>query len=100
MLFGGFYINSGTIPVYYAWIKYISFFRYGYEILVYNELHGLKFTCTKGAPVCIPTGDLQLQQMDMTNVKIWENFLILVSMVIVYRILTFISLTYFHHEKR
>jgi hypothetical protein len=28
MLFGGFFISLSTIPVWYSWFGYISFFRY------------------------------------------------------------------------
>ena len=68
LLFGGFYVNSNNIPIYYQWIHYISFFkypihllskdinwfRYGYEILVKNEFTGLTFTCKDSEKVTIP----------------------------------------------
>jgi ATP-binding cassette subfamily G (WHITE) protein 2 len=44
LLPSGFLINLDSIPVYWRWIKYISFFRYGFEALVINEFDGLTFT--------------------------------------------------------
>eukprot|EP00388_Colpodella_angusta_P037626 GDKK01042088.1.p1 GENE.GDKK01042088.1~~GDKK01042088.1.p1 ORF type:complete len:273 (-),score=21.45 GDKK01042088.1:221-1039(-) len=39
----GFLINLDSIPVIWRWIKYISFFRYGFEAMVINEFVGLEF---------------------------------------------------------
>ncbi|CAL4117650.1 unnamed protein product [Meganyctiphanes norvegica] len=37
MLFGGFFLNSETVPVYLIWMKYISWFYYGNEALNINQ---------------------------------------------------------------
>lgn len=37
LVFGGFYINQATIPVYFAWLQWFSYFRYSYEALAINE---------------------------------------------------------------
>lgn len=37
MLFGGLFLNNKSIPSYLAWIKYLSWFYYGNEILVVNQ---------------------------------------------------------------
>ncbi len=54
MVFGGFFIQAGSIPVFLDWIKYISPFYYGFPVLVNNELSGLNFTCT--AAQLVPSG--------------------------------------------
>lgn len=46
----GFLINLDSIPIIWRWIKYISFFRYGFEALVINEFDGLVFS--NGDPNC------------------------------------------------
>jgi ATP-binding cassette, subfamily G (WHITE), member 2 len=46
LLPSGFLINLNSIPIIWRWIKYISFFRYGFEALVLNEFEGLTFDCT------------------------------------------------------
>ncbi len=33
LLFGGLFINVDSIPVYFSWLSYLSFFKYGYELL-------------------------------------------------------------------
>jgi ATP-binding cassette subfamily G (WHITE) protein 2 len=45
LLPSGFLINLNSIPVVWRWIKYISFFRYGFQALVENEFTGLTFSC-------------------------------------------------------
>jgi len=100
MLFGGFYLNSDNIPVYYIWLKYLSFFKYTYEILMDNELRGLQFDCPDPKDGCIPSGNIQLDILGMSNVVIWHNFLILLGMAIGYRIIAFIVIFFFHKEKK
>ena len=45
MLFGGFYVNLSTAPVWISWIQYISVFKWGYQPLVINEFLNLKLFC-------------------------------------------------------
>jgi hypothetical protein len=37
LAFAGFYINQQTIPIYFYWIKYASYFGYSYEAVAINE---------------------------------------------------------------
>jgi len=41
MLFGGLFLNNSTIPVYLDWVKYVSWFRYGFEALLINQWKGI-----------------------------------------------------------
>ena len=50
LLPSGFLINLNSLPIVWRWIKYISFFRFGFEALVENEFGGLEFTCPVGVP--------------------------------------------------
>lgn len=36
MLFGGFYANLGTIPVWISWLQYVSLFKYFFGALILN----------------------------------------------------------------
>ena len=38
MLFGGFFLEAGTAPVYLDWIRYLSWFNYGNEALTINQV--------------------------------------------------------------
>lgn len=37
LLFGGFFLNSGSVPEYFKWLSYLSWFRYGNEALLINQ---------------------------------------------------------------
>ena len=45
ILFGGFYIDIGSLPIVANWIPYFSMFRWTFEALCVNEYTGLTFTC-------------------------------------------------------
>eukprot|EP00741_Cyanophora_paradoxa_P012559 tig00020614_g12136.t1 len=54
MIFSGFFVNNGGIPVYFDWIKYISPMKYGFEVLVKNEYTGLEgLTCDPAKGACL-----------------------------------------------
>ncbi|KAJ3025449.1 UNVERIFIED_CONTAM: ATP-binding cassette sub- G member 1 [Siphonaria sp. JEL0065] len=50
MLFSGLFINNGSIPAYFDWIKYISPMKYAYEGLMKNEYGGLMIACRSTNP--------------------------------------------------
>lgn len=103
MLFGGFYINVNNIPVYFIWVYYISFFRYGFEALASNELTGLTFTCAEhqkiGGQCPIPNGEAMLARLGMESVNIWENVGILIAIFVALRILGYLALKYLQKPK-
>jgi len=99
MLFGGFFLNSDNIPIYYIWLKYMSFFKYVYEVLMYNEMQGLQFDCSDPTQ-CIKTGDIQLDILSMSGVVIWQNLVILVGIAVAYRFIAFWVIFFFHREKK
>lgn len=37
LVFGGFYISFHSIPFYFNWISFLSWFRYGFEALQINQ---------------------------------------------------------------
>lgn len=44
LLFGGFFLQNGSVPVYLDWIRYVSWFMYGNEAMSINQWHGVNFT--------------------------------------------------------
>jgi len=45
MLFGGFFLQSSSIPDWLIWLKYLSWFLYSNELLMINQWQGVKFDC-------------------------------------------------------
>jgi len=46
LLFGGFFLNNGSVPVYFQWLRYLSWLMYGNEALTINQWHGVTFNST------------------------------------------------------
>jgi hypothetical protein len=61
ILFGGFYISVGNLPIVANWVPYFSFPRWGFEALTINEYKGLTFSCKQSNSTCILTGEQELQ---------------------------------------
>ncbi|KAJ3070649.1 ATP-binding cassette sub- G member 1 [Podochytrium sp. JEL0797] len=66
MLFSGLFINNGSIPAYFDWIKYISPFKYAYEGLMKNEYAGLTIACRSANPIPID-GQLCLDDLGFND---------------------------------
>ena len=85
MLFGGFYLNTSSVVAWLAWIKYISWFYYGFSALLVNQWAGVEgITCgadmasnmtgteNMAGAACITTGDqvLELRGFDEVGVDL------------------------------
>ena len=69
ILFGGFYINIESLPVWLRWVQYLSLMRWAFEGLSVNEFTGLEFDCgdvAEGAP-CVKTGEEVLERLSFTK---------------------------------
>jgi len=51
LLFGGFFLNNGSVPVYFQWLRYMSWLMYGNEALSINQWQGVTFD----SPFCTMT---------------------------------------------
>ncbi|KAG7164314.1 white-like 2 [Homarus americanus] len=92
MLFGGFFLNSGSTPVYLTWLKYLSWFSYGNEALLVNQWKGVEtISCNKNQ-TCFPNGEAVLSFLHYENGSIIYNVLYLVILILSYRALAFIAL--------
>ena len=72
LLFGGFFLQNGAVPIYFDWLRYVSWFMYGNEALSINQWTGVKFNdtvCPKG--VC--TGEHILDTFDFNPVGIKDG---------------------------
>jgi len=103
MIFSGFFINSKNVPNYFIWCEYVSFMKYAFAGMVYNELTDQTFTCSDDERVpyqdhpgefkCrIPDGETQLELLDFQDVSVGANIGILLGMYVFYRIVGFFLL--------
>jgi len=114
MLFGGFYLNSSSVVVWLAWIKYISWFYYGFSALLVNQWSGVEgikcetekmmsrvmtnmtdtdtFSNNMAGAACITTGDQVLENIGFDKDDFTRNILLLVVLAVVLRLLAFLAL--------
>jgi len=59
MLFGGFYININSIPVWLRWLQYLSLYKWGFQALATNEFHDTTYHCNPSEYVSdtLPNGE-------------------------------------------
>ena len=85
LLFGGFFLDNDAVPVYFEWLSYLSWFKYGNEALSINQWSGVTFNDTTpaypgGPPSCGPegicTGEAVLKQFAFDSVmEAFINFI-------------------------
>lgn len=72
LLFGGFFLNSGSVPVYFTWLSYLSWFRYGNEALLINQWKDVgdgEIICTRQNATCPANGQVVLQTLNFDEVR-------------------------------
>lgn len=57
MIFGGFYLNNDSTPIYLIWLKYLSWFYYANESLQINQWTDVEFDCKNCTGIQIPSED-------------------------------------------
>jgi len=105
MIFSGFFVNSGTSPVFLRWIKYISPANYAFTALVKNEFQGLTLACSPGqlstttvngtsVSFCgITNGEQVIQRLNFTDQpNIGENLLILIAIYVILLFMAYFAL--------
>mmetsp|Transcript_23666 Transcript_23666/g.66384 ORF Transcript_23666/g.66384 Transcript_23666/m.66384 type:complete len:664 (+) Transcript_23666:75-2066(+) len=113
MLPGGYLVNSDSIPVYWAWLEYLSFHKYGFAALVINEFEGQVFTCTEDEYVCPPldpssigcvcpvtSGDAVIASLGMNPDFLPFDMVILLAMISAYLLAAFLTLSFLQKEVR
>lgn len=90
-LLGGFYLNNGSVPVYFIWIKYISWFYYGNEALTINQWSTVtNITCDSST--CPPDGKTILKQLNFDEDNFILDIFLIVVLLIFFRFLAFAAL--------
>ncbi|TMW62306.1 hypothetical protein Poli38472_009799 [Pythium oligandrum] len=94
LLFGGFLLNSQTMPKSVGWIKHFSIFSYAFEILMTNELKGLllKFDAP-GYPSVPVYGDVFLKTLGMDYANRYYDLVALATIAFSLQVLSFLFLS-------
>ncbi|CAH0476264.1 unnamed protein product [Peronospora belbahrii] len=94
LLFGGFLLNSQTMPTSVCWLKHLSVFSYAFEILMTNELKGLilKFDAP-GYPAVPVYGEVYLKTLGMDYANRYYDVVALALIAVSLQVLAFLFLT-------
>ncbi|KAG2200876.1 hypothetical protein INT46_006438 [Mucor plumbeus] len=97
MLFGGFLLNKDHIPP--IWLQHLSFFNYGYEALIVNELKDITLRDKSIADIQIP-GPIILARFGFNGQAFWSDVSKLIAFVFITLITSFLFLKYLVKERR
>nr|XP_031835364.1 protein white [Nomia melanderi]XP_031835365.1 protein white [Nomia melanderi]XP_031835366.1 protein white [Nomia melanderi] len=93
LLFGGFFLNTASIPFYFKWVSYLSWFRYGNEALLINQWSQVEsIACTRSNATCPKTGRMVLQTFNFKQEHFWPDIACLFSLIVAFRFLAFLAL--------
>ncbi|KAF2898581.1 hypothetical protein ILUMI_07595 [Ignelater luminosus] len=94
LLFGGFFLNVRSIPIYFKWISYVSWFEYGNEALMVNQWKGIEsINCTASVTsICPKDGQIVLEMFNFSESSVAINVLALFGLACGFRLLAYISL--------
>ncbi|PVD37706.1 hypothetical protein C0Q70_00306 [Pomacea canaliculata] len=87
LLFGGFFLNDDSIPIYFIWLKYLSWFKYANELLAVNQWEHVdslrRYVTERGStfrpPRGIPSAGFRDPPHPRPSVKVVSQFVKVVS---------------------
>eukprot|EP00294_Goniomonas_avonlea_P018026 CAMPEP_0114550814 /NCGR_PEP_ID=MMETSP0114-20121206/6270_1 /TAXON_ID=31324 /ORGANISM="Goniomonas sp, Strain m" /LENGTH=781 /DNA_ID=CAMNT_0001735605 /DNA_START=283 /DNA_END=2628 /DNA_ORIENTATION=+ len=102
LLFSGLLLNSEAMHPFWQALSYLSFFHYGLEVLVANELQHSKYVFSpKGFNLDLPLqGETLANQFGMYPDNINRNMWILLGFIVFCNIVAALSLQLFAKERR
>lgn len=110
LIFGGFFLKSTSVPVYFVWLKYISWFMYGFEALIINQWKDYgSISCGTNAtatpPVvngtgavpgekgfCIKNGNQAIDFLGFKEDNLLFDVYCLIALMVGFRVLSFLFL--------
>ncbi|KAM0733916.1 Protein white [Formica fusca] len=93
LLFGGFFLNTASVPSYFLWFSYLSWFRYGNEALLVNQWSEIdSIDCTTSNITCPKSGRTVLQIYNFRKENFPMDILCLFALIAAFRLLAFFAL--------
>ncbi|KAL5007661.1 hypothetical protein ScPMuIL_016467 [Solemya velum] len=102
MLFGGFFLNNASVPDYFIWLEYLSWYKYANELLIVNQWKDVdSIVCDTpgGAPMgnaslptngtsgtrCFPNGNAVIQYMNFDSDNIYTDIGLICALFVGFR---------------
>lgn len=92
LLFGGFLANEAALPVWLAWMQYCSIFYYAMEIMLVNEIEGLKLLFDAAGLKVEVKGDLFLDTFNFSSEYLQRDILSLFAIYVGLLLLAYLLL--------
>lgn len=95
LLFGGFFLNSGSVPAYFKWLSYFSWFRYANEGLLINQWADVQpgeITCTSTNTTCPSSGKVILETLNFSETNLPFDYMGLILLILIFRIAAYVAL--------
>lgn len=102
LLFGGFFLNAASVPFYFEWLSYLSWFRYGNEALLINQWASVGegvIECTGSNQTCPNSGHIILETLNFSESNLYGDLLALVGLIVAFRLLAYVAL-YFRSRSK
>nr|AIN44121.1 white-like protein [Laodelphax striatellus] len=95
LLFGGFFLNAGSVPPYFEWLSNLSWFKYGNEALLINQWGDVTdIKCTRTNATCPRDGHIILETYNFSESDYLMDYLCLIGLIVGFRTFAFLSLLY------
>jgi hypothetical protein len=79
-----YYAHNRSVPVYFIWLKYLSWFMYGNEALLVNQWEGITtIDCNRSNATCPASGAVVLETLDFKPVWNFAFFRITVCVPVI-----------------
>lgn len=91
LVYGGFFIQTDSIPIYFSWIPYVSWFNYAYKSIAYYQLVDTNETFHDG-PNDFVNSERLMARNGLDTVKIGLNIAISLIIIVLIRLLAFFLL--------
>ncbi|KAH8303247.1 protein white [Drosophila kikkawai] len=95
LLFGGFFLNSGSVPVYLKWLSYLSWFRYANEGLLINQWADVEpgeISCTSSNTTCPSSGKVILETLNFSAADLPLDYVGLAILIVGFRGFAYLAL--------
>ncbi|XP_030386461.1 protein white [Scaptodrosophila lebanonensis] len=95
LLFGGFFLNSGSVPIYLKWLSYLSWFRYANEGLLINQwadVEAGEITCTSSNTTCPSSGKVILETLNFSAADLPLDYIGLALLIVGFRGFAYLAL--------
>lgn len=97
LIFGGFFLNSASVPTYFLWLSYMSWFRYGNEALLINQWEDVEagqILCTRSNSTCPSSGAIVLETFNFKTENFYYDIGALLGLMLLFRCLSLVCLKY------